>query len=142
MALGAAHSWVHPVDLWPAHDHFHLAPAHRRNRSGSAREPGRNRETGPSGLGRSRRFSGNFGGNPADHDQPFLLSPRPLAAHQVHFRTALDRPARDRRNKEQRSEEHTSELQSPMYLVCRLLLEKKKKNNTRNNIITNKKRVY
>src|SRR5215210_8423307 len=28
---------------------------------------------------------------------------------------------------ERRSEEHTSELQSPMYLVCRLLLEKKKK---------------
>src|SRR5437762_4392816 len=27
-----------------------------------------------------------------------------------------------------RSEEHTSELLSPMYLVCRLLLEKKKKN--------------
>src|SRR5437879_13019625 len=26
-----------------------------------------------------------------------------------------------------RSEEHTSELQSPMYLVCRLLLEKKNK---------------
>src|SRR5437762_10011516 len=30
---------------------------------------------------------------------------------------------------EARSEEHTSELQSPMYLVCRLLLEKKKKKN-------------
>src|SRR5437764_4410045 len=29
--------------------------------------------------------------------------------------------------KTERSEEHTSELQSPMYLVCRLLLEKKKK---------------
>src|SRR5437764_14475939 len=29
-----------------------------------------------------------------------------------------------------RSEEHTSELQSPMYLVCRLLLEKKKKKTT------------
>src|SRR5437762_6729345 len=29
---------------------------------------------------------------------------------------------------ERRSEEHTSELQSPMYLVCRLLLEKKKFN--------------
>src|SRR5437762_10243030 len=28
-----------------------------------------------------------------------------------------------------RSEEHTSELQSPMYLVCRLLLEKKKLTN-------------
>src|SRR5437762_9307861 len=27
----------------------------------------------------------------------------------------------------QRSEEHTSELQSPMYLVCRLLLENKNK---------------
>src|SRR5574337_917947 len=27
----------------------------------------------------------------------------------------------------QRSEEHTSELQSPLNLVCRLLLEKKKK---------------
>src|SRR5437879_12894343 len=33
-----------------------------------------------------------------------------------------------------RSEEHTSELQSPMYLVCRLLLEKKKKK--KRNIIT------
>src|SRR5437762_6719479 len=28
--------------------------------------------------------------------------------------------------RDHRSEEHTSELQSPMYLVCRLLLEKKK----------------
>src|SRR5437879_11305572 len=31
-----------------------------------------------------------------------------------------------------RSEEHTSELQSPMYLVCRLLLEKKKKKKKHN----------
>src|SRR5258708_19077199 len=31
-----------------------------------------------------------------------------------------------------RSEEHTSELQSPDHLVCRLLLEKKKKNNKDN----------
>src|SRR5256885_4551991 len=30
---------------------------------------------------------------------------------------------------EERSEEHTSELQSPCNLVCRLLLEKKKKKN-------------
>src|SRR5438876_7638220 len=28
---------------------------------------------------------------------------------------------------DRRSEEHTSELQSPVHLVCRLLLEKKKK---------------
>src|SRR5947208_11478390 len=31
----------------------------------------------------------------------------------------------------QRSEEHTSELQSPDHLVCRLLLEKKKKTTQR-----------
>src|SRR2546422_7151406 len=31
----------------------------------------------------------------------------------------------------ERSEEHTSELQSRLHLVCRLLLEKKKKTNTR-----------
>src|SRR5258708_19072361 len=32
-----------------------------------------------------------------------------------------------------RSEEHTSELQSPDHLVCRLLLEKKKKNQSTSN---------
>src|SRR5258708_15286243 len=32
------------------------------------------------------------------------------------------------RRTESRSEEHTSELQSPDHLVCRLLLEKKNKN--------------
>src|SRR5258708_25566579 len=32
-----------------------------------------------------------------------------------------------------RSEEHTSELQSPDHLVCRLLLEKKKQNKNRQN---------
>src|SRR5438876_2808545 len=36
------------------------------------------------------------------------------------------RPVRDL-SKIKRSEEHTSELQSPVHLVCRLLLEKKKK---------------
>src|SRR5256885_4428454 len=38
-------------------------------------------------------------------------------------RSRQARPGRDPRN---RSEEHTSELQSPCNLVCRLLLEKKK----------------
>src|SRR2546422_4787342 len=32
-------------------------------------------------------------------------------------------------NRDDRSEEHTSELQSRLHLVCRLLLEKKKKKN-------------
>src|SRR5205809_5912238 len=36
-----------------------------------------------------------------------------------------------------RSEEHTSELQSRLHLVCRLLLEKKKKHECINEIITN-----
>src|SRR5256885_8550889 len=35
------------------------------------------------------------------------------------------------RRKRRRSEEHTSELQSPCNLVCRLLLEKKKKTRNR-----------
>src|SRR2546429_3007901 len=47
----------------------------------------------------------------------------------------LDRPleladhqrGQDRRREIHRSEEHTSELQSRLHLVCRLLLEKKKK---------------
>src|SRR5258708_21684951 len=36
-------------------------------------------------------------------------------------------PATSARSSHSRSEEHTSELQSPDHLVCRLLLEKKKK---------------
>src|SRR5438876_8958814 len=36
----------------------------------------------------------------------------------------------EQRERQERSEEHTSELQSPVHLVCRLLLEKKKKDNT------------
>src|SRR5437762_8215872 len=42
--------------------------------------------------------------------------------HAAHFTTAGEK----RSIRADRSEEHTSELQSPMYLVCRLLLEKKK----------------
>src|SRR5438876_5942458 len=36
-------------------------------------------------------------------------------------------PGTNRASRGARSEEHTSELQSPVHLVCRLLLEKKKK---------------
>src|SRR5256885_9104792 len=42
-----------------------------------------------------------------------------LAAEGLHEDLVLQRPILDRR-----SEEHTSELQSPCNLVCRLLLEK------------------
>src|SRR2546422_5032183 len=42
------------------------------------------------------------------------------------FRSSSKRVAR----RDSRSEEHTSELQSRLHLVCRLLLEKKKKKKT------------
>src|SRR5256885_9884848 len=41
------------------------------------------------------------------------------------------RSRRRRRPSASRSEEHTSELQSPCNLVCRLLLEKKKKHSNK-----------
>src|SRR5690348_18040520 len=41
-----------------------------------------------------------------------------------------------------RSEEHTSELQSPVHLVCRLLLEKKKKKEIIIRIDKNCMKVY
>src|SRR5437763_16947629 len=47
---------------------------------------------------------------------PTVLAQRPAPLHAV---------LRLQATRLERSEEHTSELQSPMYLVCRLLLEKK-----------------
>src|SRR2546422_4766691 len=41
-----------------------------------------------------------------------------------------------------RSEEHTSELQSRLHLVCRLLLEKKKKNRKKNILSTFREAYY
>src|SRR6266436_8853979 len=48
-------------------------------------------------------------------------------------------PVRERADGHHRSEEHTSELQSRLHLVCRLLLEKKKKNILSKCIINKKK---
>src|SRR2546422_8371696 len=55
--------------------------------------------------------------------EKFLLTRAGVSTAQL----ALSRLAQDR------SEEHTSELQSRLHLVCRLLLEKKKKNHNTNN---------
>src|SRR2546422_436885 len=46
--------------------------------------------------------------------------------------TIADKPLRMRGTVTDRSEEHTSELQSRLHLVCRLLLEKKNKTKTSN----------
>src|SRR5256885_12082151 len=51
-------------------------------------------------------------------------------------RRSSNRRALRVRNGRPRSEEHTSELQSPCNLVCRLLLEKKNNSTTRDNFDT------
>src|SRR2546422_5506038 len=53
----------------------------------------------------------------------------PAGAGSVRLRHPA-RLARRRTVRNSRSEEHTSELQSRLHLVCRLLLEKKKKKTT------------
>src|SRR2546426_6681345 len=55
------------------------------------------------------------------------------------LRPPVAAPHADRRLdvRHRRSEEHTSELQSPCNLVCRLLLEKKKKNTSTHHNHTN-----
>src|SRR5258708_24886821 len=50
-----------------------------------------------------------------------------VAQRAGHGLAGHDTRARARRVARPRSEEHTSELQSPDHLVCRLLLEKKKR---------------
>src|SRR2546429_3808722 len=55
--------------------------------------------------------------------------PKHLACYELESVAVLESGAYNR-DAFQRSEEHTSELQSRLHLVCRLLLEKKKKNNS------------
>src|SRR5438105_10462684 len=65
------------------------------------------------------------------HDALPICDLRPLALHEAP-REPLDPGRRPALNDqiEDRSEEHTSELQSRVDLVCRLLLEKKKQQTT------------
>src|SRR2546426_8834658 len=79
-------------------------------------------------------------GDPVDEDRPDHEVRRERAderpsgtgpvVHDRDFRTRAarnDLPYHVHHLRDTRSEEHTSELQSPCNLVCRLLLEKKKK---------------
>src|SRR5258708_29303430 len=52
-----------------------------------------------------------------------------LSSLQSFFHQLMPARVAKKRLEARRSEEHTSELQSPDHLVCRLLLEKKKKTN-------------
>src|SRR2546426_7684535 len=56
---------------------------------------------------------------------------RPYAAASVPYRRYATLGSPTPRRAARRSEEHTSELQSPCNLVCRLLLEKKKKHESK-----------
>src|SRR5256885_5691733 len=62
----------------------------------------------------------------AEDDRDDLIELQIAQRHEIERRG----DEQQRRASELRSEEHTSELQSPCNLVCRLLLEKKKKNNS------------
>src|SRR5690348_17404377 len=64
-----------------------------------------------------------------DHPQPTLTDE---ALEITHDPGGIGHLAAERA--EERSEEHTSELQSPVHLVCRLLLEKKNKYNVMTHI--------
>src|SRR5947208_11480992 len=64
-------------------------------------------------LGESRQRDGDRGGAGPFGDHPVALGEEPEGL--------------GHRGQGDRSEEHTSELQSPDHLVCRLLLEKKKR---------------
>src|SRR5258708_26251854 len=58
---------------------------------------------------------------------PYTTLFRSASASTRSWRPSSPRSRRRRGIPTRRSEEHTSELQSPDHLVCRLLLEKKKK---------------
>src|SRR2546429_6796974 len=70
----------------------------------------------------------------ARHTRAISGSPRHLRAED----TAGSDHHCSRRKRDDRSEEHTSELQSRLHLVCRLLLEKKKKASSITYSITHK----
>src|SRR2546422_3499688 len=61
------------------------------------------------------------------HPQDELSRARGVAAALRGYLHLASAPRRRHLSREVRSEEHTSELQSRLHLVCRLLLEKKKK---------------
>src|SRR2546426_1460899 len=94
---------------------------------------------------RHTRLQGDWSSDVCSSDLPCLPPPRivPVAADHTPRRARCVPPPRGqsrRRKPGTRSEEHTSELQSPCNLVCRLLLEKKKKNNN-NTVDTYRKSV-
>src|SRR2546422_6444701 len=80
------------------------------------------RPTGPIAVGLAGPFSQPRGAS--------MLRAAQLAANQINAKRGIrGRKLELRVVDDSRSEEHTSELQSRLHLVCRLLLEKKKNHN-------------
>src|SRR5260370_20544380 len=80
----------------------------------------------PSSAGRPRKAPRNL--TPGNGRSPSTPTPSPTSA-----------PTASGSRKKRRSEEHTSELQSHLNLVCRLLLEKKKKTQKVRNRLTERR---
>src|SRR5574337_1366377 len=121
-ATGSAATW-HAGSTWaaswPRDASAPVArPARRRTPPATAPAPARATSAGGRNDGTSRRpcRSSTPAANRRNPDRPR----QNRDDRRTHVRSARSR---------QRSEEHTSELQSPLNLVCRLLLEKKKNGN-------------
>src|SRR2546426_3567296 len=98
-----------------------------RRRLASGR-PNVSRRTGSDMGGPSRWTAGGIHPHLGSIRPQLLLPHRHAALHLFdHVPACFERLGTVRRRR--RSEEHTSELQSPCNLVCRLLLEKKKQPN-------------
>src|SRR5437763_9616577 len=102
----------------------------RRTKHGAPKLLGQAREVGSSAsasfaLAKDRRTPPFATRTPPNH-RARRLNEGPAPRSRPHDRSPHARAPRGKRPVASRSEEHTSELQSPMYLVCRLLLEKKK----------------
>src|SRR2546422_5691506 len=93
-------------------------------------------KTAPCSWGTRNTFAHNIGVSVSATNPEITTAPATAMPNSLN-----SRPVEPRRNPSgvntatraivvARSEEHTSELQSRLHLVCRLLLEKKKKQNT------------
>src|SRR2546429_6069184 len=80
-------------------------------------------------LFRSNRQHGNDGSNSKNHTEHGEQRAQLVAGEVLKAKGHIRQPLRQGSWFGQRSEEHTSELQSRLHLVCRLLLEKKKRHN-------------
>ena len=107
---------LNAVDVTIFHDEIDLAPGRLRVKRGGGHSGNNGIRSMIAHVGAEVRRIRMGVGHPGDKSRvmPYVLSDFSKA----------DEP---------RSEEHTSELQSPMYLVCRLLLEKKKHSKKRTN---------